>query len=310
MENYVVALGFFDGIHLGHQALLRRAAERGREQGMTPALFTFDRSPREVVTGVPVPLLTDVEARQAFIAERFPGTRVFVEPFNRRLMAISWRDFMDLLVEKYRAGWLVAGHDFHFGYRNEGTPGLLRERAAELGLGCDIVPAVTLEGVTVSSTHIRSLLERGDAQAAARFLGRPYVLAGPVVHGQGLGTRLGAPTVNLLPTGRQLIPARGVYVTEVTVDGAVLPAVTNVGVRPTVDDGGRLTVESHLLGCSERLYGHHCQVAFLKFLRPETRFPNLEALSAQIRRDAAMAGEYFADRDARNIRREGEETPD
>ena len=170
-EKYVIALGFFDGIHLGHQALLRRTVERGQERRLRPAVFTFDRSPREAVTGQPVALLTTPEERRAIIRALFPIETVIVAPFDRAMMTMDWRDFVDMLAEKYRAGWLVAGHDFRFGHRNAGTPELLRQRSAELGLGCDIVEAVKIGGEPVGSTRIRALLERGDREGAARLLG-------------------------------------------------------------------------------------------------------------------------------------------
>ena len=252
-----IALGFFDGVHLGHQALLRRTAERAEGLGLAPALLTFDRSPREFVTGTPVPLLTTVRERSRAARELFPGMEIIAAPFDRAMMTMPWEDFVVMLAETYQARWLVAGHDFRFGHKNSGTAALLREKAAALGMGCDIIPAVQLEGVTVSSTHIRALLERGEAEEAARFLGRPFAISGLVRHGKRLGSsRLGAPTVNLIPDPRQLVPAFGVYAARVTVDGAVRPAVTNVGVRPTVDTDGGVTVESHQIGrasCRERV---------------------------------------------------------
>ena len=158
-EATVIALGFFDGVHLGHGALLRKTAERARELGVTPAAFTFDRSPKEFVTGVPVPLLTSAAERAEIIREYYGIGTVFVEAFDRAMMTMPWEDFItELLVKKYRAVHLVAGHDFRFGYKNQGDPEKLREKCRALGLGCDIIPKVELDGVTVSSTYIRSLV--------------------------------------------------------------------------------------------------------------------------------------------------------
>ena len=170
-DQYVIALGFFDGIHLGHQALLRRTVERGREQGLRPAVFTFDRSPKEVVTGRPVPQLTTAEDRCRIIRQLFPIDTVIVAPFDREMMTMGWEDFLELLRKRFCARWLVAGHDYRFGHRNEGTPQRLRQWAGERGMGCDIIPAVTLEGRTVSSTWIRALLEEGRREEARRYLG-------------------------------------------------------------------------------------------------------------------------------------------
>jgi riboflavin kinase/FMN adenylyltransferase len=297
MENNrkrVIALGFFDGVHLGHQALLRRAMERSRERGLAPAMVTFDRSPREFVTGLPVPLLTTAAERRRTAAALFPGMEVVVVPFDRAMMTMPWEDFVNFLQEEYRAGWLVAGHDFRFGHKNSGSAALLKERAQLLGLGCDIIPAVEVDGVTVSSTHIRALLEKGEAEAAARFLGRPFAIAGPVRHGKRIGTsQLGRPTINLVPDSRQLVPAFGVYAARAAVGGRSYPAVTNVGVRPTVDTDGGVTVESHLLTGAPELYGVECRVEFLSMLRPERRFESMDALREQIARDAEAALAYL-----------------
>lgn len=297
-KHRVIALGFFDGIHLGHQALLRRTMERA--ETLSPALLTFDRSPREFVTGTPVPLLTTNRERRRVVETLFPGMEVITVPFDRAMMTMPWEAFVKMLVRTYGAQWLVAGHDFRFGHKNSGSAALLQSKAAELGLGCDIIPAVRLEGVTVSSTHIRALLERGEAETAARFLGRPFSISGPVRHGKRLGSsRLGAPTINLVPDPRQLVPAFGVYAARVAVAGTVRPAVTNVGVRPTVDTDGGVTVESHLLESAGELYGADCRVEFMKMLRPEKRFDSLEALREQIARDREAAQGYFREKEER-----------
>ena len=293
-KKKVIALGFFDGVHLGHQALLRTAVQRAEQLSLTPAVFTFDRSPKEFVSGVQVPLLTTNEERRTTVQRLSPIEEVIIAPFDREMMTMPWVDFVLMLAQKYRAGWLVAGHDFRFGHQNAGTPALLCKKAAQLGMGCDIVPAVTLDGVTVSSTLIRELLREGDAQQAQRFLGYPYAITGEVLHGKGLGRTIGAPTLNVIPAKGLLIPAYGVYATRVTVAGRSYQAVTNVGVRPTVDENGGVTVESHLLDVNEQLYGRECRVEFLKLLRPEQKFDDLSALQAQIAADVAATRAFFS----------------
>lgn len=296
-KRKVIALGFFDGVHLGHQALLRKTAERALERDLEPAVFTFDRSPREFVTGVRVPLLTTTEEKRRVVRELFSIREVIAAPFDGKMMTLPWVDFLLMLAQELRAGWLVAGHDFRFGHKNSGSAALLKERAQLLGLGCDIIPAVEMDGITVSSTHIRSLLEKGEAEAAARFLGRPFAIAGPVRHGKRIGTsQLGRPTVNLVPDSRQLVPAFGVYAARAAVGGRSYPAVTNVGVRPTVDTDGGVTVESHLLTGAPELYGAECRVEFLSMLRPERRFGSIDALREQIARDAEAALAYLEHR--------------
>ena len=295
-KKRVIALGFFDGVHLGHQALLRRALERAEQMDLSSAVFTFDRSPKEFVTGTKVPLLTTNEERQALVQRMFPIDSVIVEPFDEQMMTMPWVDFVLMLAQKYHAGWLVAGHDFRFGHKNAGTPALLCKKAAQLGMGCDIIPAVTLDGETVSSTLIRQLLRDGEMERARQLLGHSYTITGEVLHGKGLGRTIGAPTLNVIPAEGLLIPAYGVYATRVSVAGRQYDAVTNVGVRPTVDENGGVTVESHLLDVSEQLYGKECRVEFVKLLRREQKFADLSALQAQIAKDVADARAVLAEK--------------
>ena len=292
-EKTVIALGFFDGVHIGHGALLRKTAERARELGAESAAFTFDRAPKEFVTGVPVPLLTTVAERSALIRTLYGVQDVIVAPFDREMMTMPWRDFLEKrLLGQHHAVHLVAGHDYRFGYKNEGTPELLRAWCAERGLGCDVIPAVELHGVTVSSTHIRALVERGDMKEAAEFLGHPYAVTGVVAHGQGLGTSELFPTVNLIPAPQRVVPKHGVYAARVRLpNGETRAGVTNVGVRPTVSSDGRVTVETHLIDYAGDLYGSEITVELLRFLREEKKFASTEALHRQIERDMTEASE-------------------
>ena len=296
-EKTVIALGFFDGVHIGHGALLRKTAERARELNGTggdrviPAAFTFDRSPKEFVTGVSVPLLTSVRERCALIRERYGVERVIVAQFDRAMMTMPWENFLStLLVAQHRAVHLVAGHDYRFGYRNEGTPELLRAWCADHGIGCDVVPKVTLDGITVSSTHIRTLAEKGDMAKAAAFLGHPFTLMGTVRHGKHLGTEALFPTVNLSPEPGHALPRFGVYAVRVSLpDGSSCAGVTNVGVRPTIVDDNSVTIETFLINFSGDLYEKEIKVEFLRYLRGERRFDSMDALHRQIERDIAAA---------------------
>ena len=292
----VIALGFFDGVHLGHGALLRRTAERAAQMGAVPAAFTFDRPPKEVVTGEPVALINSPDDRRELIRRLYGMERVILAPFDRAMMTMGWRDFITLLTEQYGAVHLVAGHDYRFGYKNEGTPELLRQRCAALGLGCDIIPRVEYDGVTVSSTYIRSLLERGDVERAAVFLGHPHCLGQTVTHGRRIGRTIGVPTINFALPDRVLAPEHGVYVTRVYLpDGTACSGVTNVGVRPTVSQDGAVSVETYLLDYDGDLYGCHVRLDFCRRLRGEKRFASLNALKEQITADIEAARAYFAE---------------
>ena len=291
-EKTVIALGFFDGVHLGHAALLKKTLERAAELGATPAAFTFDRSPKEFVTGIPVPLLTTVKEREMTLRGWYDMEKVFVEPFDKAMMTMPWEDFItELLVKKYHAVHLVAGHDFHFGYKNEGSPERLAEKCRELGLGCDIIGCVEIGGETVSSTRIRKLVEAGEMRDVTELLGRRYTIRGTVLHGQGIGRVRLFPTANIVPPENSVVPKFGVYATRVYLpDGSVCPGVTNVGVRPTVAESGSVTVETYIIDYrGEDLYDQHINVEFIEYLRAEEKFPSTEELHEQIERDIQKA---------------------
>ena len=295
MRERVIALGFFDGVHLGHGALLRRTAEEAKKRGCESAVFTFDRPPKEVITGVPCPLINSPEDRAALVKRLYGIDEMLMVPFDDEMRTTPWDRFVtDILVGRYGAVHLVAGHDHHFGHKNQGSPELLREKCAELGLGCDIIPAVTIGGVTVSSTHIRKLLEEGDVETARAFLGHPHVLTQTVGHGRQLGRTIGIPTANLVAPPHVLLPRRGVYAAKITLpDGRAFGGVTNVGVRPTVNNGQDVTVEPWILDFDGDLYGQAIRVEFYHRLRDERKFDSLAALRSQIETDAVKTREAY-----------------
>ena len=296
IKEKVIALGFFDGVHLGHAALLRRTVEAAAQRGVTPAVFTFDRPPKEVVTGVPCPLINSAEDRRELVRRLYGIQEVIMVPFDREMMTTPWDKFVtDILVGRYHAVHLVAGHDHHFGHKNQGSPELLLEKCAELGLGCDIIPKVEVGGITVSSTYIRRLVELGQISRANRFLGHPHTLTGSVRHGRGIGSSRLYPTANLIIPPHVLVPSHGVCVTRATLpEGASYAAVTNVGTRPTVNNGTDITVEACLLDFEGDLYGKTLRLEFFEHLRDEVRFDSLDALKAQIAADAEATRQYFA----------------
>ena len=296
ISSKVIALGFFDGVHRGHGALLRRAAEEAHRRGVRSAVFTFAQPPKEVVSGVPVPLINSPEDR-AWLAKTLYGIdEIIMVPFDHEMMTTSWSDFVtEILVKRYHAVHLVAGHDHRFGHKNEGTPALLQAKCAELGLGCDIIPEVVIGGITVSSTYIRRLVQLGQVERAMEYLGHPHILTQTVRHGRRIGHTIGIPTVNLVPPPHVLVPGDGVYIARVCLpDGSTYAAVTNVGTRPTVNNGNDLTVESWLLDFDGDLYGTSVRVEFFRRLRDEIRFDSLESLKEQIEKDAGETRAYFA----------------
>ena len=296
MKEKVIALGFFDGVHLGHAALLRRTVEEAAARGVTPAVFTFDRVPKEVITGIPCPLINSPEDRKDLLRRLYGIQEVIMVPFDDEMRTTAWDEFVtEVLVKRYHAVHLVAGHDHHFGHKNAGSPELLMAKCAELGLGCDIIPKVEIGETIVSSTYIRRLVELGQVERAQLFLGHPHVLTQVVRHGRRIGHTIGIPTVNLVAPPHVLLPSHGVYATRVFLpNGTDYMAVTNVGTRPTVDNGMDVTVESWILDFDGDLYGQTIRVEFFHHMRDEVSFDSLDALKTQITADAETTRRFFA----------------
>lgn len=287
-ETCVLALGFFDGVHLGHGALLRRTRELADRFGVAAAALSFDVHPDTLVYGTPVSLLNTPAEREAVMRELYGIDRVFFLHFDRKTMAQPWQEFVqNTVLGACRAVHTVCGEDFRFGARGEGTPQKLAAFCRNSGVGCDCIRQVRLDGDVISSTRIRALISEGEAAQAARLLGHPHFLSGTVVHGRGLGRTIGIPTANLpLPEGI-LAPRFGVYAGRVHFGNETHLAVTNVGIRPTVS-GEAPTVEPWILDFDGDLYGRELRVEFCEFLRPERKFGSLEALRAEILHNAAQ----------------------
>ena len=287
----VVALGFFDGVHLGHAALLNQARKVAEELNIEPAMLTFDRHPDELVTGKPMALINSAEDREYIVSRWFGINKIITIHFDRDMMQLPWRDFVDMVMETYGAVYFVVGHDFRFGFKGEGTAEKLQELGKERGFGCDIMPKVELDGVTVSSTHIRELIADGRIEEANRFLGHPHLLTGIVHHGFKLGRTLGTPTINQKFNENIIIPRFCVYAARLGVIGEeeIYPAVTNIGVRPTVSGDKAVSVESYLLDFDRDVYDKRVVCLFYKFMRPEMKFTGVEELGARIKADAVTA---------------------
>lgn len=286
MQKQVLALGFFDGVHLGHGALFRKARDYARDRGLRSCAVTFEEPPMTRITGRPVPLLCSPRRRKELILQAHGMDALELLPFDDAMMHKGWEAFLaEELYGRLQAAALVAGDDYTFGWRGEGTVARLRGWCADHGLDCFIIPAQRIDGIRVSSTYIRGLVSEGNMERAALFLGHPYRIGGIVRPGQGLGHAFGFPTVNIpLPDNRQW-PVFGVYRTRVTVGGATYDAITNVGRRPTVAADGQPVIESTLLDFDRDVYGERVDVDFYAFIRPEQKFASVEALTAQVHRD-------------------------
>ncbi|MCF0120002.1 MAG: riboflavin biosynthesis protein RibF [Oscillospiraceae bacterium] len=291
----VIALGFFDGVHIGHSALIRRTNELAAEKGLMPSVLTFDVHPLSMVRGHSVPLINSAEDRAGLIKRLFGIDDVIFIRFDERTMHMEWDVFIETLVSEWDAAHLVIGHDHRFGYKGLGTPERLTEKCSELGIGCNVIAPVMLNGVISSSTLIRSLIADGDMETANRYLGHPHVLTDVVRFGHRLGRTLGTPTINMTFGDGVLVPPYGVYATRVYLeDGRSFLGVTNVGTRPTVADTKSVTAETYILDYSGNLYGKTVRIEFYKRTRPEVKFADVNELKAQINRDAESTREYFA----------------
>lgn len=286
----VVAVGVFDGVHLGHQRLLHELLEMSSTlQGM-PTVVTFANHPDQILLGAAPPPVVSVPLRLRLL-RRAGVARLVLLQFEPRLQNMTARAFAEqLLVGRLRARGLLLGYDSAMGKDREGTPQRFRELGAELGFEVRVGAPFEVDGQPVSSTAIRTAIARGDLATAHRFLGRFPGAVGTVVHGDARGRTLGFPTANLVPQPGAL-PPHGVYAVEAILDGAVFPAVANLGTRPTFPGSGLdgTHLEVHLLDFQGDLYGRELEVTFRQLLRPERRFANAAELQAQIRADVAAA---------------------
>ena len=283
-ENVIYALGFFDGVHLGHQALLDACLRLAAETGAKTGAVTFTAHPESLVLGkAPLLLNSPADRRRLLAQQRIE--RVLELTFDEQLRKMPWQDFFQMLITEYNAAGLVCGDDFRFGYRGEGNAALLQNACRNAGIPCVVIPEQILMGKRVSSTLIRDLLSQGRVDVATQFLGHPHILSGTVIPGRGLGHTIGIPTANIQPPAGVLLPKAGVYACKAAVDNREYLAVTNIGSRPTVE-GHHVTVEPWLLDFKGDLYGKELTLSFHAFLREEQKFPTLEDLKAQIHQDA------------------------
>ena len=290
-----LAIGVFDGVHTGHGALLEKAKERAEQIGGKPSVLSFDEHPDKLVRGVDVPLISNCAARKDMIDRYFGIKDVVFLRFNKKTMEQPWQEFIEAIVNELNVGWVIVGHDFRCGYKGQGNTQRLSEYCSEHGIGFDVIEPVKREGIIVSSSYIRELILAGEVERANEYMGHPYQLSDTVRPGFHLGTRIGTPTINIYFEDNALVPKQGVYASKVIIEGGEeYIAATNVGVRPTVNEGSeRISVESFLLDFSGDLYGKEVRVELYKFMRSEIKFDNAEELAKQIHRDADGIKEYF-----------------
>src|SRR5437762_3945112 len=288
-----IAIGVFDGVHLGHQAVISTSAEHALAENGTPVVVTFDPHPEKVLRPQKAPHLLTATSHKIALIQTLGVTHLLVIPFNAQFAATEPEDFVQQLVQHSNPlREICVGHEWSFGKNRRGNLQLLTKLGATFDFNVVGIPPVTVNGEIVSSTTIRRAIEAGDLKKAATMLGREYTILGTVVHGDDLGQKIGFPTANLSAHSEQF-PPNGVYFAEATLDSVVYPGVVNLGFRPTMSSGGSERIlEVYLLDFNRDIYGKDLELRFVRYLRPEKKFENVDALVRQIERDVQQAREF------------------
>jgi len=288
-QGVVLAIGNFDGVHLGHRELIQAAGDLAQTLEAVPAVLTFSPHPAKVLNPEQnFKYLTPETARLEQLT-RAGARQVWFLKFDAYLAQLAPEDFVRrVLMAKFKLKAVVVGFNFSFGYRGKGTPELLERLGKNLDFATVVIPPVQIEGRTVSSSEIRRCLERGEVTAAAKMLGRPYQVGGQVVHGEGRGRQLGVPTANVEVPPEILLPAKGVYACWAMCDNRRYPAVVNLGTKPTFGNGA-VSLEANLLNFQGNLYQQNLTIQFIDYLRPEQQFAGAAQLIDQIRQDTELA---------------------
>ena len=296
IESTSVTVGKFDGIHRGHEYLAKKIVSDAKENHRKSVVVTFDKSPRYTFGSEEEKKLKNLitNDERAMILEHI-GVDYLVElPFTNDIISMEPKAFIEFLVQKLGMKYIICGPDFTFGCQGRGNAGVLKEYESELGYKSEVVEKIKDLSRDISSTFIREEIVAGNMEKANLLLGYHYFVYGEIVHGNHIGRKMKMPTINIMPTSDKLLPPNGVYVSNVFIDGVCYNGVTNIGLKPTIEEEEkRMGVETHILDFEGDVYGKVAKVEFLKFLRPEKKFSSMEELSNQIALDTNTAREYF-----------------
>lgn len=291
-EPTVISLGKFDGIHRGHELLLEQLLKK-KQEGYATVIFTFDIPPKKVLASEEAKVLTTNEEKMHMFD--FFGIDYLIEcPFTPAVMSLEPETFIEMLVKNLSVKYIVAGEDFCFGRNRRGNYQMLKEYAEKLSYEAIILPKIKEDQRDISSTFVREEIMAGRIEMANKLLGYPYFVSGEVKHGNQIGRTIGFPTINLIPPENKLLPAYGVYITKVTIDGIVYHGVTNVGCKPTIEGKNPVGIETYILDFKQDVYDKVVIVTFIKKIREERKFPNLDSLLEQMRLDVSEARYYFS----------------
>ncbi len=288
-----VALGNFDGVHIGHQKLITALIKECKANNFESCVYTFGNHPLSVITGKDgPPQITNIDMKKK-ILDSLGVELVYLEEFNKDFMALSPEDFVkNVLIDKLNCKIVVVGFDYSFGYKGQGNVAFLREMGSKYGFTVHVIGPVTIENVKVGSSIIREYIKNGDIENANTFLGRPYSIHSRVVNGKGIGNKMGYPTANMLIESSHLVPNEGVYATYVKINGSIYKGATSVGTNPTFGKNG-VSVETFIIDFNENIYDHYIELEFIKKLREQITFKNVEELIDQIKKDADHINTYL-----------------
>ena len=295
LRSLCLTLGIFDGVHLGHQKIIRRVIERAGQIGGESCVVTFDPHPREVLVPETAPDLLTATQKKARLIEALGVDALCLIRFTQKFAEIEAREFVkDFLIDALRMKVIIEGYDWRFGKGRKGDVRLLQKMSEEDGFEVEQMSGVELDGQVVSSTRIRELVLRGDLEAAATCLGRRYSITGDIVEGSRLGREMGFPTANIEPH-HEAVPPNGIYAVWADVAGTRKPGTLNIGYRPTVSKEMKRTVEVYLMDFYRDIYNEEIEITFIEKLRDEQKFPSIDALSAQIKKDVEKARDILVE---------------
>ncbi|HHT50426.1 MAG TPA: bifunctional riboflavin kinase/FAD synthetase [Eubacteriaceae bacterium] len=288
-DQMVIALGYFDGIHLGHQKLIKRAKKIAETKNLKSAVFTFKSHPLSILAPERVPRLIYSNSKKIKIIQSLGIDYLIFPEFSNELMLTKAEDFVkDILVDKFNMKHAVIGFNYKFGYKESGTPQTLIDLGKKYGFEVTIIEAVKADGITISSTNIRKQIQKGEMETAKNFLGCYYSISGKVVKGKGLGKKLSIPTANINIDNKIVLPKNGVYKTIVKIEDNKYKAITNIGLNPTFENHP-YSIETYILDFNQDIYGIDIEIYFLKRIRGERKFNTLEELVNQIQKDIEIA---------------------